>query len=70
MDRLEKIAAKALEKYQYNRYLLSKAVGLRAKELTNGATPLVEDMDLKRHKATDIALVEIAEGLIEINIEK
>ena len=70
MDRLEKIAAKALERYDFDRYLLSKAVGIRAKELTNGAIPLVEDMDLKHNKATDIALVEIAEGLIEIDIEK
>ena len=63
--RLEQIAAKALEKYDFDRYLMSKAVGKRAKELTNGAKPLV-DMNLKEHKATDIALVEIAEGKIEI----
>ncbi len=63
--RLEQIAAKALEKYDFDRYLMSKAVGKRAKELTNGAKPLV-DMNLKEHKATDIALIEIAEGKIEI----
>jgi len=66
--RLEQIAAVALEKYNFDRYLMAKAVGKRAEELTNGAKPLV-DMNLKEHKATDIALVEIAEGKIEIIVE-
>ncbi|HGZ71236.1 MAG TPA: DNA-directed RNA polymerase subunit omega [Nitratifractor sp.] len=63
--RLEQIAAKALERYNFDRYLLSKAVGKRAKELTNGAKPLI-DRKLSDSKATDIALLEIAEGKIEI----
>ncbi|NPA27754.1 MAG: DNA-directed RNA polymerase subunit omega [Epsilonproteobacteria bacterium] len=67
--RLEQITAKALERYNFDRYLMSKAVGKRAKELTNGAEPLV-NMSLKQYKATDIALVEIAEGKIEINVER
>jgi len=67
--RLEKIAAKALERYNFDRYLMAKAVGVRAKEITEGAKPLV-DMDPKEHKATDIALVEIAEGKVEIQVEK
>jgi len=67
--RLEQIAAVALEKYNFDRYLMSKAVGKRAKELTNGAKPLIEDMNLKEHKATDIALMEIAQGKIEIIVE-
>jgi len=66
--RLEQITAKALEKYNFDRYLLSKAVGKRAKELTNGAEPLV-DMDIKEHKATDIAIFEIAEGKIEVELK-
>jgi len=69
MERLEKVASRALEKYKFDRYLLSMAVGKRAKEITNGATPLV-DMSLKDSKATDIALYEIAEGKIEIHLEK
>ncbi len=64
--RLEQIAAIALEKYNFDRYLMSKAVGKRAKELTNGAIPLIEDVTLKEYKATDIALMEIAQGKIEI----
>ena len=67
--RLEQIAAVALEKYNFDRYLMAKAVGKRAEELTNGAKPLVDNMNLKEHKATDIALVEIAEGKIEIIVE-
>ncbi len=61
MTRLEKVAAKALERMNHDRYKLSRAVGLRAKEINNGAKPLV-DMDPKIHKATDIAIYEIAEG--------
>jgi len=63
--RLEKVAALALEKANFNRYLLSSAVSKRANELANGAEPKVE-MDIKKHKYTDIAIVEIAHGLIEI----
>lgn len=66
--RLEQIAAKALERYNFDRYLMAKAVGKRAKELTNGGKPLV-DMKLADHKATDIALIEIAEGKIGIAVE-
>ncbi len=66
--RLEQIAAIALEKYNFDRYLMARAVGKRAKEITNGAKPLV-DMNLNDHKAADIALIEIAEGKIEITVE-
>ena len=66
--RLEKIAAKALEKYDFDRYLLARAVGKRAEALTNGTKPLV-DMNLKEHKAVDIALIEIAEGKLDIIVE-
>ncbi len=67
MKRLEQITAKALEQLNQDRYLLSKVVGKRAEELNQGVTPLV-DMDIKKYKATDIALYEIAEG--KLNIEK
>ncbi len=63
--RLEKRAAKALEKANFNRYLLSAAVSKRANELAAGAEPLVE-MDLKKYKYTDIAITEIAEGYLKI----
>jgi len=68
MNRLEQITAKALERLNHDRYLLTKAVGKRAEELNSGAAPLV-DMDIKKHKATDIALHEIAEGKLHIEKE-
>jgi len=67
--RLEKITAKALEKYDFDRYLLAKAVGLRAQQLTEGAESTI-DMKIEDHKASDIALIEIAEGKIEISVER
>ena len=63
--RLEKVAAKALEKANFNRYLLSAAVSKRANEIANGAEPLV-NMDPKKYKFSDIAITEIAEGLVKI----
>jgi len=63
--RLEKMAALALEKVDFNRYLLSAAVSKRANQLADGAKPKVE-MDIKKHKYTDIAIVEIAKGLIKV----
>ncbi len=67
--RLEQIAAKALENLNHDRYLLAKTIGKRSEELSKGATPLV-DMDIKHHKATDIALREIAEGKLKVELEK
>ncbi|WP_281951087.1 DNA-directed RNA polymerase subunit omega [Nitrosophilus kaiyonis] len=67
--RLEKIAAKALERVNFDRYLLSVVVAKRANELANGSEPLI-DIDVKKYKYTDIAIMEIAEGLIKIEMEK
>ncbi|BAF69871.1 DNA-directed RNA polymerase subunit omega [Nitratiruptor sp. SB155-2] len=67
--RLEKIAAKALENVGFDRYLLSIAVAKRANELATGKEPLVE-VDVKKYKYTDIALMEIAEGKLKIEVEK
>jgi DNA-directed RNA polymerase subunit omega len=66
--RLEKIVAEALKHVDNDRYLLAKAIGKRANELSGGAAPLV-DMDIKKSKATDIALCEIAEGKLKVSIE-
>ena len=68
MTRLEQVTAQALERLNHDRYLLSKAVGKRAEELSAGAAPLV-DMDIKRHKATDIAIHEIAAGRLHVEKE-
>jgi DNA-directed RNA polymerase subunit omega len=63
--RLEQVTADALEKVGFDKYLLTEGVAKRSKEIANGAKPLV-DMDPKKFKHTDIALKEIAEGLIEV----
>jgi DNA-directed RNA polymerase subunit omega len=66
--RLEKIVAEALNRVDNDRYLLAKAIGKRANELSGGAAPLV-DMDIKKAKATDIALCEIAEGKLLVSLD-
>jgi len=66
--KIEKLTARALERLDFDRYLLAVAVGKRAEEIAYGATPLV-DMDPKVDKFTDIALVEIAEGKIIVSTE-
>ncbi len=66
--RLEKIVAEALKYVDNDRYLLAKAIGKRANELSSGAAPLVE-MDIKKAKATDIALCEIAEGKLKVSLD-
>jgi len=66
--RVEQVTAKALERVGHDRYLLASAVGKRVKELIDGEKPLV-DLDKKRYKFADIALVEIAEGKIEVTVE-
>ncbi len=63
--RIEKIVSKALEQTGNDRYLLSAAISQRVKQLQNGAEVLI-DADIKNEELTDIALREIAEGLLEI----
>jgi len=64
--RIEQINAKALEKVNYDRYLLSQAVSKRVNELLNGAKPLI-DLPKKNMQLSEIAILEIAEGLIKVN---
>jgi len=66
--RTEQLTAKALEKVDYDKYLLANAVGKRAKEIAKGAEILV-DVDTTDLKYTDIALIEIAEGKITVSLE-
>jgi DNA-directed RNA polymerase subunit omega len=65
--RTEEINAKALKHTGNDRYLLCIAVNARVEELYKGAKPLV-NMDSKKAKLVDIALAEIAEGLITIKV--
>jgi DNA-directed RNA polymerase subunit omega len=65
--RIEEILAKALEKVGNDRYILALAVGQRADELSNGAKPLLDSTILRNMKYTDIAIHEIAKGLLVID---
>lgn len=68
MLRIEQVTAKALERVGNDKYLLSTAVSKRSNELANGATALIA-IDSKKVKFTDVALQEIAEGLIIVSCE-
>lgn len=63
--RLEQLTAKALETANIDRYQLPIAVAKRSEELLNGATTKL-NIDVKKAKTADIALMEIAEGYITI----
>lgn len=63
--RLEQLTAKALETANIDRYQLALAVAKRSEELQNGAVTKL-NVDLKKEKAADVALMEIAEGLITV----
>lgn len=64
--RLEEILSKALEKVNNDRYILALAVGQRADELSKGAKPLIDSSETKNMKYTDIAIKEIASGVLKI----
>jgi DNA-directed RNA polymerase subunit omega len=67
MWRIEKINAEALERVNYDRYLLSEAVARRVEELLEGAKPLVELPKPKElMQPTEIALLEIAKGALKV----
>lgn len=63
--RLEQLTAKALETANIDRYQLALAVAKRSEELQNGAVTKL-NVDMKKAKPADIALMEIAEGLITV----
>ncbi len=63
--RLEELTAKALKSANIDRYTLALAVSKRTDELLNGASSKL-NIDVKNFKAADLALMEIAEGLISV----
>lgn len=63
--RLEKITAKALQNMNNDRYLLSIAVAKRVEQLSAGEEPTI-DIDKKKYKFTDIALMEIAQNRLDM----
>ena len=64
--KIEELTAKVLQNNpEIDRYQLSLAVAKRADELANGA-PSKLSVSIKEIKPTDLALMEIAEGLVTI----
>jgi len=63
--RLEERMSQALKRVNNDRYILSIAVGQRADELSKGAKPLL-DKNTQNMKYTDIAIDEIASGVLKI----
>ncbi|CAI8222160.1 MAG: DNA-directed RNA polymerase subunit omega [Arcobacter lacus] len=66
MIRLEERISEALKFTNNDRYILSIAVGQRADELSKGAKPLLTQ-NTQNMKYTDIAIDEIASGLLRID---
>ena len=64
--RLEKVIYKALAYAKDDSYILSLMVSQRAHQLSEGMEPLVK-ADKNKMKLTDIALLEISEGLVTID---
>ncbi len=65
--RLEKVIYKAMQNAQDDSYILSIMVAQRANQLAEGAQPLIK-ADKEKVKLTDIALMEIAEGLVTFDM--
>ena len=64
--RVEQLTAKILENNpSMDNYQLAIAVAKRTDELLNGATSKL-NIDPKSVKAADLALMEIAEGLVKV----
>jgi len=63
--RTEELTAKALQTANIDPYQLAIAVAKRSEALLNGAKSKL-NVDLKMMKAADLALMEIAEGVVSI----
>jgi DNA-directed RNA polymerase subunit omega len=63
--RTEELTAKALQTANIDPYQLAIAVAKRSEDLLNGAKSKL-NVDLKTMKAADLALMEIAEGVVRI----
>jgi len=66
--RTEQLTALALEKVDFDKYLLANAVGKRAEAIAQGADTVL-DIDISGMKYADVALREIAEGKITVSLE-
>jgi len=63
--RTEELTAKALQTANIDPYQLAIAVAKRSEDLLNGAKSKL-NVDLKTMKASDLALMELAEGVVTI----
>jgi len=63
--RTEELTAKALQTANIDPYQLAIAVAKRSEDLLNGAKSKL-NVDLKTMKAADLALMELAEGVVTI----
>ncbi len=64
--RLEKVVHQAMQNANDDSYILSIMVAQRANQLAEGAEPLIK-ADKEKMKLTDIALMEIAQGLVKLD---
>ncbi len=64
--RLEKVISDALKYADDDSYILSLMVSKRSNELAEGAEPLIK-VDKNKVKLTDIALMEIAQGAVQLD---
>ncbi len=65
--RLEKVVHQAMQNANEDSYILSIMVAQRANQLAEGAEPLIK-ADKEKMKLTDIALMEIAQGLVKLDM--
>lgn len=66
MKKIEELTAQILDNNpNVDRYQLALAVAKRGDQLSNGATSKL-NIDPNKVKTTDLALMEIAEGLVSI----
>ena len=71
--RPEQVIFKALQQADNDRYLLALAVSKRINQILAGDSIRVKDssgkdFDIKKHKISDLALLEIAEGKVNISV--
>ena len=65
--RTEQIVAKALQVTGGDRYKLSLMITKRVEQLSAGEPTLLKDVDTRKMKFADIAIMELAEGKISLD---
>jgi len=66
--RAEQIISKALKIVDGDGYVLSLMVAKRANEIKAGSKILIDGITLDKYKTADIALMEIADGLVALEL--